>query len=112
MAWERRRNGQRYYYRGRRVGGRVVKQYVGRGPAAKKAAEEDVAQRVERQAHRQEDSLRRQQFQAAGCLLSDMHKQGADLLEAALLSAGLYRHHRGAWRRRRVEKKEESEAKS
>ena len=34
MAWETRPNGKRYFYMGRRVNGRVVKEYYGCGPAA------------------------------------------------------------------------------
>jgi hypothetical protein len=41
MGWEWRK-GQRYYYAAKRVGGRVVKRYVGVGRVAELAAELDA----------------------------------------------------------------------
>ena len=42
MAWSSKRRGRKegYFYRSQRVGGRVVTQYVGYGPAAGQAAAE------------------------------------------------------------------------
>ncbi|QDS98167.1 hypothetical protein [Adhaeretor mobilis] len=45
MAWENRGNNNRYYYRGRRVDGRTVKEYLGSGEAAERAAAEDEQRR-------------------------------------------------------------------
>lgn len=47
MGWETRRN-NRYYYRARKVGGRVVKEYVGAGPVAETVAAQDARVRSER----------------------------------------------------------------
>lgn len=44
MGWER----GRYYMRSRRVDGRVVRVYIGRGPAAEAAAGDDRARRERR----------------------------------------------------------------
>lgn len=45
MAWEKRRNGRSYYYRGRREGSRIVKEYIGGGEKGRRAAAEDAAAR-------------------------------------------------------------------
>ncbi len=39
MAWERRGDGRSYFYRPRRVGGRVVRDYFGYGPVGQFAAD-------------------------------------------------------------------------
>jgi len=107
MAWEKRRNGRLYYYRGHRLpNGRVRKVYVGAGAKGEAAEREDQKKRAETQAHRQHTSEVLEHTKRAVCLLSKLNKQGADLLDAALLSAGFYRHHRGPWRRRRAKKEE------
>ncbi len=51
MAWEARGNRQ-YYYRSRRVGNRVRKEYLGRGLTAKLADDDDIRSRASRQEQR------------------------------------------------------------
>ena len=69
MSWERRRNGRLYLYRARRIGRKVVKQYVGRGRQAEDVARRDAAKRAERAArHREELELRQQCVAASGML--------------------------------------------
>ena len=63
VSWETRGN-QRYYYRGSRQQGRVVKEYVGRGAEAEAAAERDLAGRAERAARRQAEQQRRQEYES------------------------------------------------
>ena len=99
MAWEQ-RGSRSYYYRARRVNGRVVKQYLGAGPIAVAAATIDLNQRAEREGARR---------------LGDHGDLGADAaldeLEAivfrALIAAGFHRPKRGRWRRRREKAKDE-----
>jgi hypothetical protein len=100
MAWERRKPG-RYFYRSRRVGGRVVKDYFGKGAVALLAA--DLAE--EARARRAED--------AAALCAEQVHLEALDrppaaldracaLLTTAALTAGGYRRYNyGPWRRRR-----------
>ena len=96
MAWEQRRNGARYYYRSRRVDGKVHKEYFGRGPRAEQAAKEDARRRAEKKACRK----RRQQFDDAIAPLAEVERRLEPLVAAALLTTGFYKHH-GSWRRRR-----------
>jgi hypothetical protein len=102
MAWETRR-GRKYYYRSRRVGGRVVKQYFGRGPVAELAAAMDADQRARRAAEAEVarcEQARLEPVQAATSQLDDV----CDLLvNAMLISAGYHRPNYGPWRRRRAQ---------
>jgi len=99
MGWEKRR-GKEYYYRKRRIGDRVLSEYVGTGPAAEAAAAIDelerLAQEEERQLFRQERERQRAIDGAVdrACLLA------RHLIHAALLLNG-YHMHRGEWRKRR-----------
>jgi hypothetical protein len=100
MAWEARR-GRQYYYRSRRVDGRVVKVYFGAGVAAEAAAREDQQARQARAAALAATKRRQVEAAAVDRLLREYLAQSADLLRAALLEAGFIQHHRGEWRHRR-----------
>lgn len=54
MAWERRKNGKRYFYWGRKINGRVVKEYFGSGPLAELAAQRLESRKLERQQRREQ----------------------------------------------------------
>jgi hypothetical protein len=102
MAWETRRNGRRYYYRVRRVNGRVVREYVGTGPAAEAAAALDSAHRQLKQLGRAERAAKDaadRELEADLSLLDDLANLFA---RAALEAAGYHRHARGQWRKRRA----------
>jgi len=100
MSWDVKRRGRKagYYYVGRRVDGRVVKQYLGTGPAA-----EAVARAVERrQRERTAARLARLRLAEADRLAAEALKLAVLLARAELLIAGFHRHHGGGhWRRRR-----------
>lgn len=101
MAWEKRRRGHRlYFYRARRVGGHVRKQYVGTGPAAELAAKQDAEARAKREALRSVERQARQQDEEAADQLDGFAKWCELLLAGTLLAAG-HHNHRGEWRRRR-----------
>ena len=105
VAWELRPSGKRFYYRGRRVGGRVVKEYVGGGPLAVHASNQDGAKRERSEQERATLRERLRQFDAA-CAPADAALRAVDEATDARLRdayevAGFYRHCRGEWRRRK-----------
>jgi hypothetical protein len=95
MPWER-----GYYYRAWKIGGKVKRRYVGRGPVA------DVLARVdaERRQQREEEARRLRQLKSDQAALDAQVQPLLDLADlvarAALLAAGCYQHHR-EWRKRR-----------
>ena len=101
MAWEQRGN-RTYYYRSRKIGGRVIKEYIGGGVAGMLAEREDTARRRKRQAA--DAALRKEQDAiAAATTAHDELSRAADaLMTAALVAAGFHRHDRGHWRKRHV----------
>lgn len=101
MGWEQRGN-RTYYYRAARVGGRVVKEYIPplAVQAAVAAADRDRADRAAaaaavRAACGELDSL--------ATVLEPLDALADALARAAMLAAGYHRHHRGPWRKRRVQ---------
>ena len=97
MGWEE-RNGKRYYYRKRRIGNRVVSEYVGGGEIGDLVAELDAIERRERRAER------------AACLEERNHDleiaRGIDAvgdrvlaLTRAVLLANGYHTHKGQWKK-------------
>ena len=95
--WHWRRG--KYYYSKVRRNGRPSSVYVGTGPVAKLAAEQNTRRRAEREAA----ANHRRQLLTALDNVSSLTAGSARLAEllkqAALLAAGLH-HHRGEWRRR------------
>ena len=96
MAWVN-KGKKRYYYRSRRVGARVVRDYFGTGAIAEMAAHlmgalREVWQRQARGAERLDGA-------------AESYRRFHDLLDRAaaahLLASGYYRHDRGPWRKRR-----------
>jgi len=102
MVWEQRGNGIYYYYRSRKIGGRVVKEYVGGGLAGSLAEREDEARRRQRDAERIALRLDRAAFDAAATAHDELSRAADAMMSAALLAAGYHRHDRGQWRKRRV----------
>ncbi len=99
MAWER-RGQQDYYYRHRKVDGRVIKTYLGRGPEAEAAAQAVADAKLRRKAERAE----RARYEAAADLITELDRQCDAVLSASLLAYGYYRHDRGTWRKRHGKK--------
>jgi hypothetical protein len=99
MGWER-----GYYYSARKVNGRVVREYWGRGEAGQLAAELDARERRERA----------EALAAAQARIADLDELEAAVVaadkalelaaHAALLAAGFRQHKRGEWRKKRVRK--------
>ena len=99
MAWERRRNGLRYYYRlSRQAGnGQIIKTYVGGGEVGRAAAEADQAGR---DALRQSVRVRKEEGLAVEELSALVDELGGvvdQLVACQLVSAG-WRMHNRQWR--------------
>ena len=88
MAWEV-RAGQRYYYRKRRVAGRVVSQYIGKSDA--------LATVLVRERRRQDRACREALFDRHH---AEFERRLYAVVRVLLLVDGAYRHH-GEWRQRR-----------
>ena len=103
MAWEQ-RGAQRYYYRSRKIGGRVVKEYIGGGLAGELAAREDETRRRKQEAERVALQGDRDAFEAAAAAHDAFARATDALVTAALVAAGYHRHDRGHWRKRHASK--------
>jgi hypothetical protein len=101
MAWETRHGGRLYYYRGRRVGRRVVKEYLGGEGVGDIAEEMDAERRAARDAEREQERHLLRTFDAAEGLLGALDAIAQTASALALEGAGYHRHHRGEWRKRR-----------
>ncbi len=99
MGWEK-RGGKLYYYRKRRVGDRVVSDYIGAGPLAELLAIEDEFEREEREAQREAWKQERDAILADDKMVDDVVDQVRTLTRAWLLAHG-YHTHKGQWRRKR-----------
>ena len=96
MAWER-----GYYYRVRKVNGRVVREYVGTGAVAELIAQMDALERERRQLEALEQRQENDELKALDAELKIVNERANLAARAALLAAGFHQHKRGEWRRRR-----------
>jgi hypothetical protein len=100
MGWER-RGSKRYYYRARRVGTRVIKEYFGSGRRARLAAKEDDEERRRKALDRCEIWAIEKAVADVETLMGDLEDVANTMLQASLLAAG-YHQHRGNWRKSRA----------
>ena len=101
MGWEKRQRGGLYYTRSRRVGGRVVREYLGTGPLAEALAQQDAEARARRRERTVAERRARKADDELEALVDELSAGVDTLAQACLLLAGYRRHHRGDWRRRR-----------
>ena len=101
MGWEKRGSAM-YYYTAERVGGRVVKRYVGTGRVAVLAAQLDALIRDERDAAAEAAKREREKLTALDAALAPLNALADAATAAALVAAGCHRPKRGKWRKRRV----------
>lgn len=101
MGWKERSGGRRYYYRNRKVNGRVLSEYVGSGAFAELASQLDEAKRQEAAAQR--EILRRVLAKQAAIdgQIEEIEQLVKDLVTAVLLATGHHQHKR-QWRRERA----------
>jgi hypothetical protein len=96
MAWER-----GYYYRIRKVNGRVVRGYCGSGLLAQFAAQHDELERQVRNTRRRAELRHREEMEALDAQVNAVNEMADLLAKAALLVAGYRQHDRGHGRRKR-----------
>jgi hypothetical protein len=93
------RNGRTYYYRKRRIGGRVVSEYVGCGLLAECAAGLDAEEQADRQERREKAQAERQRQEELDAQANRACAAVGAAVADALAVAGFHRH-KGQWRRR------------
>lgn len=96
MGWER-----GYYYRVRKVNGRVVREYIGAGKVAGLMARLDALEREHRRLEALEQRQVKEELKALDADLKAVNERTDLAARAALLAAGFHLHKRGEWRRRR-----------
>ena len=101
MGWERRGPSGPYYTRSRRVGDRVVREYVGGGQLGAFAAGYDEEQRRTRAAAVAALRAEEAEWAEADGQMEELESATNLLMRAALIVAGYHQHARGAWRKRR-----------
>jgi flagellar biosynthesis/type III secretory pathway chaperone len=104
MGWEMRGNCGPYYTRSKRVNGRVVREYIGKGRIAMLVAQLDELDREKREIRATELKVGRDSMESISNTLDKLQELTDLLVKATLIQAGYYRHKRGEWRRRRGQK--------
>jgi hypothetical protein len=103
MSWDSR---GRYYYRSRREGRLVRREYVGAGAVAQLAARLDEQDRHEREEQNARQRAQLHAEQARWRPLDDQAREVCRTVEAlarlALIVAGYHQHARGHWRKRKT----------
>ena len=100
MTWETRNGRGSYYTRSKRVDGKVVREYVGAGPAALVIAELDALDRKQR---RQDQVMFKAEKEAQHIIDQKIDEESRlvkTLIKATLLVNG-YHNHKGQWRKKR-----------
>jgi hypothetical protein len=100
VGWEMKRGAGPYFYRARWVNGRRVIEYLGKGPAAEMAAENERRER-----HERDEACRAWEEETragpADRLVREVQVCCGGVTRASLIVAGFYQHDQGEWRRRR-----------
>ncbi len=92
--------GRRYYYKSRRVGGRVESTYYGAGELGSVFAELDAAERWLKAAKREREQAERRESDAEDQTVAEWFDEVQSLADAVMAEAGFHKH-RGQWRRKR-----------
>lgn len=100
MAWEKRERGGRYYTRSKRVNGRVVREYVGKGPLGELKARQDEQRREEQLTERLELQELREEAKQVTDALKELEAACDEAIGQTLTDEGFHEH-KGQWRRRR-----------
>jgi hypothetical protein len=97
MAWDR-----GYYYRVRKVNGRVVREYIGKGRVAELMAQQDGAEREGRRLDAEVVRCEKAELDDLDATLEAISRTTDLAARAAILAAGFHQHRRGEWRKRHV----------
>jgi hypothetical protein len=101
MAWESRGN-QRYFYRSKRVGDRVVKEYVGPGLAGSHFEALHEVRQAQKAVEREAIQADMDAVALLEAAFNPLDEFATAVAETALLAAGYHRPKRGPWRKRRA----------
>jgi hypothetical protein len=97
VGWDKRG----YYYQVRKVKGRVVRRYFGKGLVAELAADYDALNRKYREGCQADAAALRDEFAELDALIQPLAELADLVATVALVSAGFHRHNRGEWRKKR-----------
>jgi len=100
MPWDSRG----YYYRKKRIGARVVSEYIGRGMSGTFAAADDLEAQEQRAQERASTQAKRREADALDQSIAAADELISAAMNQALEAAGYHRHARGQWRKRRETK--------
>ena len=101
MSWEK-RGDNRYYYRRRKVNGRVIAEYIGTGDMAEAIARADEHDRRRRQRAAAEFHALAEGERRQGVTLAEVNELGRSAVAGVLIANG-YHMHKRQWRKRRDE---------
>jgi hypothetical protein len=99
MGWKT-INGHRYYYKSRRVGGRIETTYFGAEEYGSLMAQIDAIDRLERAAEREKERDEREESDSEEQTIAGWFDHVQAVADAAMVTAGFHKH-RGQWRRKR-----------
>ena len=97
MGWDR-----GYYYRKRRVGQRVISEYVGPGLLGELGEAEDLEERLERQAEQESQRQERARSHARDRRMVEVHTALNKVIRGVLNAHEYRRHQRSEWRKPRA----------
>ncbi len=96
-----------YYYDKVRENGRVVSKYIGKGIASQLVEAINAESRFEREELLRERIVQKAVDREIDTVIRELAAQAKVLTEAVLVASG-YHKHKGQWRRRRVNKSQET----
>ena len=99
MGWEKRGN-KKFYYRKKRMGQRVVSEYMGTGSLADLYLAMDAEERIERCLTRTVWAEQRLEANNLEADIEHLNEIVSNLVSTTLLVSG-YRSHKGQWRKAR-----------
>jgi hypothetical protein len=101
MSWETRNGKGRYYTRSVRIGGRIVREYIGAGVYGECIAADDARARAERADQAAAARAEIEHLADLDELVAASARSAQVVASEALIAAGYRRHQRGEWRKTR-----------